>query len=98
MYKNKEIVSLENGGRSFDSLVTLVNEHLEGKSSDATENENNSNEPDTLKKDEGITTENDMEDKSIDKDLGSDEIIIKNVATEDEDEVKVKGDVAKDEL
>ncbi|CAK1541281.1 unnamed protein product [Leptosia nina] len=37
LYKNKEIVSVENGGRPFESLVTLVTDHLREKSADTSE-------------------------------------------------------------
>ncbi|XP_022126453.2 thioredoxin domain-containing protein 5 homolog [Pieris rapae] len=99
LYKNKEIVSLENGGRPFESLVALVNEHLDDKSLDVIEDEKDlQSEAQTLKIDVTDKTKPDLEDRSPDNDISvSDEIIIQNELT-DEDKIIVKDKNTKDEL
>ncbi|XP_045521292.1 thioredoxin domain-containing protein 5 homolog isoform X2 [Pieris brassicae] len=99
LYKNKEIVSLENGGQPFESLVTLVNEHLDDKSLDVKEDEKNlQSEAGPLKKDVTDKTKPDIKDRTSENDIsGSDEIIIQNELT-DEDKIIVKDKNTKDEL
>lgn len=52
LYKNKEIVNKLNGGRSLESLVTIVNEHLQDKADETTAEERDKGEQEQTAKDE----------------------------------------------